>query len=80
MSTPSLAEKYRAHRRAFELALELGCTPREAERVLRRRDLQRLRSCGTRALDLEPPHSDFAPIDISAGDFRQWNAGWMMRD
>lgn len=26
------AEKWRAHRAAFELALELGCTPKEAER------------------------------------------------
>lgn len=31
------AEQLRAHRAAFTLALELGCTPREAEQELRRR-------------------------------------------
>lgn len=31
------AERYRAHRAAFTLALELGCTPREAADELRRR-------------------------------------------
>lgn len=34
---PSLAERYRAHREAFELARELGCTPKEAEAELARR-------------------------------------------
>lgn len=33
----SPAERYRAHRAAFELALELGCTPKEAEAELARR-------------------------------------------
>jgi hypothetical protein len=33
----SLAEYYRAHREAFTLALELKCTPREAEIELKRR-------------------------------------------
>lgn len=33
----SLAERYRAHRAAFELALELRCTPKEAEAELARR-------------------------------------------
>ncbi|NLR72840.1 hypothetical protein HGI47_18350 [Novosphingobium sp. ERN07] len=33
----SLAERYRAHRAAFELARELGCTPKEAEAELARR-------------------------------------------
>ncbi len=32
----SEAERLRAHRRAFELALELGCTPREAEQEIAR--------------------------------------------
>ena len=34
----SLAEYYAAHRRAFVLAQELGCTPREAAIELIRRD------------------------------------------
>ena len=33
----SEADRLRAHREAFLLALELGCTPREAEAELRRR-------------------------------------------
>ncbi len=33
----NLAERYRAHRAAFELALKLGCTPKEAEAELARR-------------------------------------------
>ncbi|WP_298290300.1 hypothetical protein [Novosphingobium sp.] len=33
----SLAERYRAHRAAFELAQQLGCTPKEAEAELARR-------------------------------------------
>lgn len=34
----SLAEYYRHHRRAFTLALELDCTPKEAEAELERRE------------------------------------------
>lgn len=33
----SLAERFRANREAFELALEIGCTPAEAAKELRRR-------------------------------------------
>lgn len=33
----SLAERFRAHREAFALALELGCTPAEADAELARR-------------------------------------------
>lgn len=69
----TIAEKMRAHREAFELALELGCTPREAEKELRRRrawadheDLQR-----RAAAKLARP----APRTAAAPDDR-----WMMRD
>lgn len=34
----SLADRYRQHRIAFELARELGVTPREAEAVLAQRE------------------------------------------
>lgn len=33
----SLAERYRAHRVAFKLAQQLGCTPKEAEAEIARR-------------------------------------------
>lgn len=36
----SEAERYRAHREAFCLAMELGCTPREAEARLRRQQAE----------------------------------------
>ena len=35
----SIAEHYRAHRQAFELALELGCTPKEAEAELAKAEM-----------------------------------------
>ena len=37
MAAASPAERYRRHREAFTLALQLGCTPREAEAELKRR-------------------------------------------
>lgn len=38
MAQSNLAERYRAHRRAMELALELHCTPNEAKAELARRE------------------------------------------
>jgi hypothetical protein len=35
---PSLAERLRRHNAAFKLALELRCTPAEAEQELQRRE------------------------------------------
>jgi phage terminase small subunit len=63
---PSLAERYRAHREAFELARELGCTPKEAEAELARRRarenwqrshdrLEALRNAPIHRADPEPP-------------------------
>ena len=34
----TLAERMRAHREAFELSLKLGCTPKEAEQEIARRN------------------------------------------
>lgn len=62
----SLAERYRAHRAAFELAQQLGCTPKEAEAALARRAAQQewqrghdrleaLRNAPLRPPDLAPP-------------------------
>jgi len=65
----TLADYYRAHRATLELAREMGCTPREAESELRRRDRLARRAardaqqdCGTRS------------------DFSDWNSPWMMRN
>jgi hypothetical protein len=49
----SLAEHYRAHREAFELALRLGCTPKEAERKLRAEKRAR-RRCAARPRQSQP--------------------------
>lgn len=75
----SLAEQYRAHREAFALAQELGCTPREAEQLLRDRARARRRACGTRAPEA-PADTDFEPMDRNPADYRDWSASWMMRD
>ena len=82
MSAPaSLAAYYRAHREAFLLAQELGCTPKEAERVLRRRARERRAACGRIVAE---PATDDANSDQPDGpapaDFAEWTAPWMMRD
>ena len=72
----SLAQRYRAHREAFTLALELGCTPREAEAEIARRKTrlrwlaaqQRLQA---RTQSREP---------IFTPDAARDPAPWMMRD
>ncbi|MED5546167.1 MAG: hypothetical protein VYD90_13035 [Pseudomonadota bacterium] len=75
----SLAEQYRAHREAFALALELGCTPREAERLLRDQARARRRACGTRAPEAAAVN-EFEPLEREPADYRDWDARWMMRD
>ena len=80
----SQSEKWREHRQAFLLALELGCTPKEAEAEIARiaawekhRALQdRL---AARAAPV-PQHS--SPLRQAQGerDFGDANEPWMMRD
>lgn len=74
---PSLAEQYRRHRQAFLLAQELGCTPREAEVEMKRREArERARAAEARLED--KVHGQFrsnsAPADRSGDE------SWMMRD
>lgn len=75
----SLAEHYRAHREAFELALRLGCTPKEAERKLRAEKRARRRVCGT-AAPIDAEQDDTISMDAQPADFAAWGAPWMMRD
>ncbi len=69
----SLAERWRAHREAFELALQLGCTPKEAEaEIARRKAAQQAREARARLrarmnATPRPAHE-------------HWSAPWMMRD
>lgn len=80
----SLAEQYRMHREAFGLALELGCTPRQAEQMLRDRARARRRACGTllRQAQAERPNDDldFEPLDRRSADPSDWHCFHMMRD
>ena len=77
-ASASTAEQLRAHRLAFELALKLGCTPREAAKILRDQERKRRLTCGTRAPAEQA--DDFETMDVPARDFRVWDADWMMRD
>lgn len=77
----SRAEEARAAREAFALAMQLGCTPKEAECEQRRRRSAARRACG-RLIAAEPcPAFDetLFPAPIPS-QFRDWNAPWMMRD
>lgn len=81
MPAPSPAEQFRAARLAFELAMELGCTPKEAERVMRRRARARRDACGRRAPEGDAPRADQSePRDAIPTAFQAWDASWMMRD
>lgn len=78
----SLAEHYRAHREAFALAMELGCTPKQAERELQRRraaaearEAQR-RLAAKQHAPLVPGIAALAAPDRTQGR----DAPWMMRD
>ncbi len=70
----SLAERLRAHREAFELALELGCTPKEAEQeIARRKAAAQAREARARLL---------AKVNAAPRprQHENWNAPWMMRN
>lgn len=74
---PSLAEHYRHHRQAFLLALELGCTPKEAEAEMKRREArERARAAEARLEDKMQGQfrSNSAPADRSGDE------SWMLRD
>lgn len=70
------AAYFRAHREAFLLALELGCTPKEAERriaTIKANEAHRAAADRLAAKMNAPltPARDSAPA---------WDAPWMMRD
>jgi len=71
------AEKWRAHRKAFELALELGITPREAEAKLRQIEARERHRAGSDRLAAKMN----APLRTSADEScRSDSQPWMMRD
>lgn len=71
------AEKWRAHRAAFELALELGCTPKEATREMERiAARERHRASSDRlAAKMAAPLGRAPESPTAAAD-----EPWMMRD
>lgn len=72
----SQAEKWRAHRKAFELALELGCTPREAEAEMRRIEArERDRAASDRLAQKMAGASEPQTLPAERRD-----EPWMMRD
>ena len=77
----SQAEKWRAHGEAFRLALELGCTPREAEaKIAGIAAHERHRAAADRlAAKMNAP---LAPAGFGPGsdDGERDPQPWMMRD
>lgn len=71
---PSDAAYYRAHRAAFTLALELGCTPKDAEDEMRRRHARERDRAAQQRLDFK---INTAPLPRPADN---WGAPWMLRD
>lgn len=72
-----LAEKYRRHRAAFALSLELKCTPREAEEELRRRAARERDRQAQERLDSKMAAQPHRWPDDTATEIPQ---PWWMRD
>jgi hypothetical protein len=76
----SPAEYYRAHREAMELALQLGCTPKEAAELLRKRAAQAAEAAARARMAAplrQAPGERPAREPRAAADRDQ---PWMMRD
>lgn len=86
MTQLTQAEKWRRHREAFTLALELGCTPREAEAKIReieareaaRAALARIHAA--QALLEARQRARQVPADFMAPESDRDREPWMMRD
>jgi hypothetical protein len=75
----SRAEELRHHRKCFELALELGCTPAEADSMMARVEARERH----RALCRRQGHQNPLPplkLPTTRDEFERWEAAWMMRD
>lgn len=75
------AEKMRAHRQAFLLALELGCTPKEAEaQIARIAEREQLRALRDRRDRLNARMNGPLPRAICGAEPESRTEPWMMRD
>lgn len=74
----SNAAYLRQHRKVMELALELGCTPADAELVMRQVKEREKHRAKCRAKGHE---SALPPLRLptSREEFKRWDAPWMMR-
>ncbi len=68
------ADYLRHHRRCFELGLELGVTPREAEKKLAQMQARERDRAASDRLQTKI-NTPLQPVP----DFQQWNAPWMAR-
>lgn len=78
----SHAEYCRHHRKVFLLALELGVTPKEAERRMKEveeRERHRARMA-RKGLQSALPPLQLIPDQPAAPRFDDFEAGWMMRN
>jgi len=79
----SEAEYYRHHNKVMKLAIERGCTPREAEQWMReceRREEHRAR-CKRRGFESKLPPMPKAPKTETANNpIKDWATPHMMRD
>ncbi|MBN9504958.1 MAG: hypothetical protein J0I69_02935 [Altererythrobacter sp.] len=73
------AEYYRAHRKVFLLAQELGCTPIDAERWMKDQATRMRQLAAQARLDAKqnPPS---APAVPTPGGAPAWDAPWMMQE
>lgn len=81
MARPSsIADHYRAHREVFSLAQQLGCTPREAQAELARRDAHARweDASGRLRAKMEMPLRVRASAPAESATVRA--EPWMMRD
>lgn len=72
------AAYYRRHRQYLELALELGCTPKEAEAVMAQveaREKHRAQCARLGHRSALPP----LRLPTNRDEFERWDAPWMMR-
>lgn len=74
--TRTTAEKLRAHREAFELALQLRCTPAQAAEELHRRAAAARHDAGTRRLAAKIN----TPLRCSLAEPDEPRPPWWQRD
>jgi hypothetical protein len=76
-SYSSLAEKYRAHRRAVKLGMRLGVTPAEAQAAIDRSEARKRWKEAKARLQAK---IDGTPRESATRSFEQWDAPHMLRD